>query len=154
MTSTDQPIDVLLNGRQLALSKSAAFMCQLWPAFKIDAASSLRNAVDMDALEALGSRLTTTYFRLLADAGIPPLPVDEWTSDYVAARSTVSATLPMTRAELRSLVLAIRVCYLEFNSKGGWIDFSIAGAGNVDLYGMTPDDLPRLAMQLELHLGA
>lgn len=139
---------IAIDGKQLALLVSASFMLAFW-SFKRQEARELLAGEDRTPFEGVLKILLEESTRILSGADAFEAPAHGWTEALAAKRAAVCGTMAMRRSQLRSLILALRVCHAEFGDPLAWVDFCIASPGNIDSYGIVPPDLLILAAELE-----
>lgn len=132
------PLELKLDGTELALLLSATFMADHW-LFEQAEARALLNSDNKREIRNLYERVSKESARILKAGGAYKSEVSPWTRDFIRRRARVVGVIQMTQMEASVLLLILRVCIEEFREN--WKDFYIASPGNLDWYGIEFDDL-------------
>lgn len=138
-----------MNGVELALAAASTFLHGCWKFEQPRARAMLRDE-ERSRADSMSDRLYARRRELLeaVDAFVPPsVP---FPPDFAARQAAIRAELELSQAELRVCLLALRVCHEEFAER--WWEFSVVAPGGIDAFATSPDDLLRLADQLEQSL--
>ena len=138
---------VSIDGKQLALLRSAIFLAALWP-FRNDRAKEILG-VDLAPYRELDVVVQSEGDRIALAGGVNEPPAEGWTREFVVLRSRLRGTMSLTKPEVKHLVRALRACAAEFGTPSAWKDFYLASPGNVDMYGLSWRDLELLSDDLE-----
>ncbi len=139
---------VRLTGRQLVLLGAVEALLGSGPFFV--PAAHKRIAPLRTRLEEAADAVEDELRRVWAAVGVP---LADPTIDLAvqARRRATRATIRLTRAHLRSLLLGMPALLIEFRDK--WTDFCVLSAPfNVDYYGLRLRDLRALGRRLQAEL--
>jgi hypothetical protein len=142
--------DIILDGRESALTTAALFMAALWEFENPAARAALPDDIDA-GIRPVYERVSARWRQRLHDAGLWHQRPAPWTRALMVERGQLRDGLLLSPDEARTVVLALRAAGLEFATR--WWEFSTASPGPIEWYDLTRDDLTALADRLERALG-
>jgi hypothetical protein len=143
MVMTD---DIILDGRESALTTSALFAAVHWT-FEKPTARALLPADLESTIQPIYERLSDRWRRRMDESGVWKPRSRFWTRELIAERGQLTDGLRLSADETRAVVLALRACTVEFAAS--WWEMCTVTPGALDWYGLTHADAVALANRLE-----
>ena len=136
-----EPVEIMLDGKQLATLSGALVVLCVWPFEKKSAREIAARAAGDDAerfTDEIG-RLTREHFK---SCGLWS-PNLAWTQELMSLRAKTATHASFGRVQAAIAITALRTCALEFSDR--WWEFCVVAPGGLEKYGVVSTDLLALA---------